>query len=110
MYKKIFKKDQPVSPSSTQQMLTFFSENEIDSGEQALRELEKRERTIREIERKIIDINQLFVDVAELVKDQGSLVNNIELSIEGAKEETAKGVIELEKAKKTQASTLCYLM
>jgi t-SNARE complex subunit (syntaxin) len=59
------------------------------------------------------EVNAIFKDVANLVDEQGDTLNSAEDHVEVAVTETGRGVVELEKASKYQASTkkkvLCML-
>ena len=62
----------------------------------------------------MLEVNAIFKDVANLVDEQGETLDKAEEHVDVAVTETGRGVVELEKASKYQASTkkkvICVLV
>eukprot|EP01071_Lankesteria_metandrocarpae_P001362 Lankesteria_metandrocarpae@DN1495_c0_g1_i1.p1 len=78
----------------------------------ALSDLQDKYRDIRRLEKNVSELHQLFVDLATLVDAQGELLDQIEYSVNSAKDYTEKAEKELVTARRHQKSAqkrMCWL-
>ncbi|KAI8614076.1 t-SNARE [Chytriomyces sp. MP71] len=71
----------------------------------ALQEIQDRHADVQRIEKSIIELQQLFIDMSVLVAAQGELINQIEIHVDDAIDQTEQGVQALHKAVKLQKKT-----
>merc|ERR1740121_1639150 len=74
--------------------------------------IQDKHQDILRLEKSIADLAQMFQEMALLVDAQGDLLDSIESNVHSTNEYTGKGVKELEKTRKIQASTYkwqCFL-
>ncbi|KAJ3290871.1 t-SNARE [Rhizoclosmatium globosum] len=71
----------------------------------ALAEIQDRHADVQRIEKSIIELQQLFIDMSVLVAAQGELINQIEIHVDDAIDQTEQGVNALHKAVKLQKKT-----
>ncbi|EYU19053.1 hypothetical protein ABFS82_01G110100 [Erythranthe guttata] len=75
--------------------------------------IDERDQGIQDIQQQIGEVNEIFKDLAVLVHEQGTMIDDIGSSIEGAHAATAQGKSQLVKASKTQrsnSSLTCLLL
>ena len=76
-------------------------------------ELRRRQQEIEKIESEMVAANKLFKDLGQMVIEQGDMLNQAEQHVEVAKDETAKAVVNLHKARWYQGkarSKLCWIL
>ncbi|KAJ3122494.1 Syntaxin-1A [Nowakowskiella sp. JEL0407] len=73
--------------------------------QRALQDIQDRHQDMVRIERSILELQQLFIDMAVLVSAQGELMNQIEVHMASAVDNTEQGVQALHKAVKLQKKT-----
>ncbi|TYZ65523.1 hypothetical protein PybrP1_000807, partial [[Pythium] brassicae (nom. inval.)] len=72
---------------------------EVDVAEDLINE---RDQEIQKIAESITELATIFKELAVLVIDQGTILDRIDYNMEQVVEQTEKGIVELEKAEKTQ--------
>lgn len=72
---------------------------EVDVAEDLINE---RDQEIQKIAESITELATIFKELAVLVIDQGTILDRIDYNMEQVVEQTEKGLVELEKAEKTQ--------
>eukprot|EP00914_Ancora_sagittata_P014141 GHVO01027630.1.p1 GENE.GHVO01027630.1~~GHVO01027630.1.p1 ORF type:complete len:339 (-),score=47.18 GHVO01027630.1:180-1196(-) len=83
-----------------------------ESMKNAVSDIQDKYRDIRRLEASVAELHQMFVDLATLVDSQGELLDQIQFSVNSAKDYTEKADKELVQAKKYQASAqrrLCWI-
>ncbi|KAJ3330166.1 Syntaxin-1A [Blyttiomyces sp. JEL0837] len=103
------------SPEEVEQMISgeqgsVFSQAIVHSGQKAeakraLQDIKDRHADVQRIEQSIIELQQLFIDMSVLVAAQGELINQIEIHVDDAIDQTEQGVEALHKAVKLQKKT-----
>lgn len=79
----------------------------------ALADIHDKYRDIRKLENSVAELHQMFVDLAALVDAQGELLDQIEHSVQNAKDYTDKAEKDLVKARKYQLAAnkrMCWIM
>ncbi|KAJ1544129.1 Syntaxin-1A [Cladochytrium tenue] len=95
-----------------------FAQTLVHSGQKAeakraLQDIRDRHADVQRMEKSILELQQLFIDMSVLVAAQGELINQIELHVEDAVDQTEQGVEALHKAVKIQKKSrkkLCVII
>ncbi|KAJ3148521.1 Syntaxin-1A, partial [Irineochytrium annulatum] len=87
-----------------------FAQSIVHNGQKAeaqraLRDIQDRHQDVQRIEKSIIELQQLFIDMSVLVSVQGEMLNQIEINVNDAVDQTDKGVDALRAAVKLQKKT-----
>ncbi|KAI8848275.1 t-SNARE [Chytridium lagenaria] len=87
-----------------------FAQSIVQNGQKAearraLQDIQDRHADVQRIEKSIIEMQQLFIDMSVLVSAQGELLNQIEINVNDAVEQTDQGVEHLKGATKLQKKT-----
>ncbi|KAI9334341.1 t-SNARE [Zopfochytrium polystomum] len=103
------------SPDEIEKMIhgdqgPVFAQNLIHSGQKAeakraLQDIRDRHADVQRMEQSILELQQLFIDMSVLVAAQGDLINQIEIHVDDAIDQTEQGVDALHKAVKIQKKT-----
>ncbi|KAJ3215260.1 Syntaxin-1A [Dinochytrium kinnereticum] len=87
-----------------------FAQSIVQNGQKAearraLQDIQDRHADVQRIEKSIIELQQLFIDMSVLVSAQGEMLNQIEINVNDAVEQTDQGVEHLKGATKLQKKT-----
>ncbi|KAJ3077109.1 Exocyst complex component 7 [Podochytrium sp. JEL0797] len=87
-----------------------FAQSIVHQGQKAeakraLAEIQDRHADVQRIEKSIIELQQLFIDMSVLVAAQGEMINQIEIHVDDAIDQTEQGTAALHKAVKLQKKT-----
>eukprot|EP01070_Trichotokara_eunicae_P002836 Trichotokara_eunicae@DN2956_c0_g1_i1.p1 len=83
-----------------------------ESLKNALDDIQEKYRDIKKLEQSVAELHQMFVDLATLVDAQGELLDQIEFSVNSAKDYTEKAEKDLVTARKYQKTAnrrMCWL-
>eukprot|EP00918_Siedleckia_nematoides_P102177 GHVU01223267.1.p1 GENE.GHVU01223267.1~~GHVU01223267.1.p1 ORF type:complete len:316 (+),score=81.81 GHVU01223267.1:34-948(+) len=83
-----------------------------ESMKNAVADIQDKYRDIRRLEASVAELNQMFVELAAVVEAQGDLLDQIEFSVNSAKEYTEKAEKDLVEARKFQEQArkrMCWI-